>query len=198
MSIREKFLKAMRREAEGYVPINAELCPSQMDRFEKEYGHRNVADEWGFPVRNVALGFQATCDDFSKWLGEVNDRTVVTEWGIGRESRPGSMHFTRLLHPLQHAKSAQDVHDYPFPEAPSPEAVAQTVEQCAGVHARGLAAMVATCPEGGTIFWPAYKLRGMDNFLCDLHLEPEIAAALLDRVTELCVTHARLAASAEF
>ena len=195
MSLRDRFVKAMRREAEDHVPLSANLCPSQMDRFEKEYGHRNVADEWGFPVRNVKLGFQATCDDFSPWLGEVNERTHVSEWGIGRESRPGSMHFTHLLHPLQNAKSAQEIRDYPFPEAPGADAVAQASEQCSPVHERGLAAMVATCPEGGTIFWPAYKLRGMENFLCDLHLEPEIAAALLEKVTELCVEHVRLAAS---
>ena len=68
-------------------------------------------------------------------------------------------------------------------------------QQCADFHMQGFPVQISTCPVGGTIFWPAYKLRGMENFLCDLHCDQNIAATLLDRVCELCTEHAGLAAS---
>ena len=41
-------------------------------------------------------------------------------------------------------------------------------------------------PVGGTIFWPPYKLRGMEQLLIDFYDDSPIAEALLDRVTDLC------------
>jgi uroporphyrinogen decarboxylase len=35
------------------------------------------------------------------------------------------------------------------------------------------------------VFWPAYKLRGMEALLTDLHLNQDFAACLLDRVTAI-------------
>ena len=70
MTTREKFLKAMRREWEGYVPKDISLCPSQRDRFEEQYGHGDYISEWNLPHRTAGLPFKANSDDFSKWLGK--------------------------------------------------------------------------------------------------------------------------------
>ena len=54
-----------------------------------------------------------------------------------------------------------------------------------------LAAQASVSPVGGTVFWPAYKMRGMAELLIDLATNPEMAFALLDVVTGIC---SRLAA----
>jgi len=38
---------------------------------------------------------------------------------------------------------------------------------------------------GGTVFWPAYKLRGMEQILCDMIANPGYAEILYDRVTKI-------------
>lgn len=193
--IREKFLKAMRREAKGYVPKSIALCPSQTDRFEKEYGHRDYERAWNLPVKRVSLPFRAATNDFTKWLGAINERTTVDEWGIGHEHAAVGSHFEHLIHPLGNVQSPEEIADYPFPLPASPEDVAGCGAAIERIKQEGLVAMLDVTPVGGTAFWPAYKLRGMENLLCDLCINPDLAACLLDKVTDLCVRQARLAVS---
>ncbi|MBU4200184.1 MAG: hypothetical protein KKG09_07620 [Verrucomicrobia bacterium] len=46
------------------MPKGISLCPSQTDRFEKEYGHRDYARKWNLPVNGASLPFRATINDF--------------------------------------------------------------------------------------------------------------------------------------
>ena len=194
MTRREAFLKAMRRESEGYVPRRLSLCPPQLDRFEREFGHRDVATEWDFAERSVSLPFHPTCDDFLPWLGEIGPRTRVDEWGIGHEAAADGSHFTRLIHPLAGASSAGEIRDFPLPESADADDVARAAVRAESLCAADLIVQAAVCPVGGTVFWPAYKMRGMENLLCDFLVNPSLAEALLDRVTDLCAAQARMAA----
>lgn len=195
MTLRQIFLKAMRREGGGYVPKNISLCPFQIKRFEKEYGHADIAREWRLPIRRVGLPFRASTSDFSPWLGEAGNDVNVDEWGIGLKMSDRNASLGQYIHPLKDARSAAEILEYPFPELPDQETLARVIRQCADCHQQGFPVEIPTCPAGGTSFWPAYKLRGMENLLCDLHTAPEMAVALLDKVCELCAGHARLAAS---
>ncbi len=195
MTLRGAFLKAMRRESGGYVPKNISLCPSQLERFRKEYGHADVAGEWGLPIRGVGLEFCASTNDFSPWTGPLPDEVEINEWGIGLKVADHGAALGQYIHPLQKVKRVQEILEYPFPQIPGKDAVEIAAGQCKDFHRQGFPVQTSTCPVGGTIFWPAYKLRGMENLLCDLHTEPEMVAVLLDKVCELCIEHARLAAS---
>lgn len=196
MTKRTKFLKAMRREIDGYVPMNISLCPAQLERFEEVYGHRDVAREWDLPHRYARLPFRATASDYSKWLGNVGESTEVDAWGIGHETKPTSFHFSRLLHPLEKVTSVKDLQDYPFPLPAGEADVADFSRQVKAIRGNGHVSMAPVTPAGGTVFWPAYKLRGMENLLCDMYEGSKIAHFLLDKVTEISASQARLVASA--
>ena len=49
---------------------------------------------------------------------------------------------------------------------------------------------------GGTIFWPAYKLRGMEELLVDFAMGSPVADVLIERVTTITVGMARQLARA--
>ena len=191
---RDVFLKSLRREIGGHVPKRLSLCPPQLDRFEQEYGHRDYAKEWDFSIGSVSLPFPATCEDFSSWHGELSERTTVDSWGIGWEAAADGSHFSRIIHPLANARSVEEIRSYPFPATATAEDVNRAREEVDRIRAEGFVAMTSVCPVGGTIFWPPYKLRGMENLLCDLYTAPEIAEFLFDAVTDLCTTQVRLAA----
>ncbi len=196
LGLRERFLAAMRRESEDWVPKNIHLCPAQMERFRAAYGHSDVAGQWGLPTRGAELPFRATAADFSRWHPELPAGARIDAWGIGHVPASDGSHFERLLHPLAGERSAAEVAGYPFPEPAGAEDVARLAARVAEIHSAGFASAVAVAPVGGTVFWPAYKLRGMEALLCDMLAEPEAAGALLDAVTGVCEAQARLAASA--
>lgn len=195
MNVRGKFVKAMRREIDSYVPKNIGLCKAHMQRFEKEYGHTDIAKEWNLPIREIHLPFQCTETDFSKWLGSVDSAIKVNEWGIGFKEYDSEANLSEIFHPLARAVCVEEVLEYPFPVLPEKDIVKLAGVQCRTYQQQGWPVMTSTVPVGGTIFWPAYKLRGMVNFLCDMYCNPEIARALLDRICELCTGHAAMAAS---
>jgi len=196
MTTRDKFLKAMRRELEGYVPKDISLSPPQRARFEKMYGHTDYVSEWNFAHRGIGLPFKASSDDFSRWLGETTDRTHVDEWGIGHERARDGSHFERLIHPLENVKSLKDIENYPFPSPADEQDVIKLSKKAEAAVEKGHVCVVPVVPVGGTVFWPPYKLRGMESLLCDMLDDSDIARFLFDKVTELCTVQARSAASA--
>lgn len=193
-NLREKFLKAMKRESAGYIPLDIALSPPQQNVFEKIYGHRDYYKEWRLPVRGVKLEFTRNCVVFTKWLGALNSRVYVDEWGIGHEKAADGSHFERLLHPLEQVETVEEIENYPFPAPAQEEQVITAINKVEAIKDMGYVAMVPVMPVGGTIFWPCYKLRGMENFLCDLCINEDLTRILINKITDICVSQARLAA----
>jgi len=181
---RERVLTALSRQVPDRVPKTMSLCPSQMERFQRETGSASPADYFGFETRGVGpLPVQQEAD-FSPYLVDLPEGARVDEWGIGWLQTEG-FHFERIIPPLRHAKTVADIERYPYPDLAAEYRFAGFQAQVDAVHARNLAAVGSVTPVGGTVFWPAYKLRGMEALLMDLVMEPEMAGALLDRVTEI-------------
>lgn len=187
----------MRRESEDYIPRGIRLCNAQVDRFEKEYGHRDYSREWRLPVQDAPLPFHATAHDFSRWIGSVNGKTTVDEWGIGHESSDEGANLGSYIHPMANMTSLAEIKDYPFPSAAKTGDVEVCCNKIFAIKQNDMVSSIIVAPVGGTIFWPAYKMRGMENLLCDFYQNPDIAEYLLDTVTDLCVRQAAAAASAK-
>jgi uroporphyrinogen decarboxylase len=195
MSVRERFLSAMRRCSGGYIPKDISLTPPQLDRFEAFYGHRDYAGQWRIPVRSASLPFQKTHDGNFGWLGNISARTTVDSWGIGHEKARDGSHFERLVHPLASADRPDQVRAYPFPLPADAWQVQEAAATVRSLQAEDYVVTIPVSPVGGTIFWPAYKLRGMENLLCDMIDNEPLASALFDRVTAICTEQAKLATS---
>lgn len=184
MTRRERVLHAMRRKVPDRVPMEFELCPLQLARFRKETGSDNPAEYFGFEVKTVEVKPTVKRTDFSSWLGDTS-KIRVDEWGIGWFSTEGSYHFEDMIHPLAEAQTVDDIVKYPFPDLEKDYRYDGVKEEVEEYHRQGYAVAGAVTPVGGTIFWPPYKLRSMENLLMDFRTNLPVAEALLERTAEI-------------
>ncbi len=98
--------------------------------------------------------------------------------------------------PLAGARSLDDLHRFPFPEATGPYHAAGLAEQVQALHAQGLAAGGNLPHLGGELFEAAWRLRGLESFLLDMLRRPDWAAFLLDRLAGLARRNAEAIARA--
>ena len=189
-------LTAMRREEPDRVPMQFSLCPSQMERFKEETGASNPAEYFGFGTRGVGIGKTKLKTDFPAYTADFPEGARIDEWGIGWIRTPTSYHFEHILHPLQNAVTVKEIEEYPFPDVDADyryEGLAGRVSQ---LKEMGFAVSASAMAVGGTVFWPPYKLRSMEQLLVDFMINPEIADAMLNAVTEKMAVMARRMAEA--
>ncbi len=98
--------------------------------------------------------------------------------------------------PLLSARGRDDLDRHPFPTLEAPGEAERLRRAVAAEHAGGYAVAGQIPYLGGVIFETAYRLRGLDNLLEDLHLRPDFAEALLDRITDNAARNARQLAAA--
>jgi uroporphyrinogen decarboxylase len=183
-------LTTLRRRVPDRVPLSMSLCPSQMERFRLETGAESPAEYFGFCSRGARPLPVQNETDFRPFHADLPSEARLDHWGIGWV-KDTVYHFERILHPLQRATTVRQILDYPYPDLAADYRFVGFEDQVSEIHARDLAAQASVSPVGGTVFWPAYKMRGMAELLIDLATNPEMAFALLDVVTGIC---SRLAA----
>lgn len=196
MTPRERTLTALRREEPDRVPMEFSLCPSQMERFRKETGASNPAEYFGFGIRGIGIKRTKLETDFSKYTADFPEGARVDEWGIGWIRTPSSYHFEHILHPLQNATTVEEILDYPFPDVHAEyryEGLETRVNQ---LKEEGFAVTASAMAVGGSVFWPPYKLRSMEQLLIDFILNQDMADAMLDAVTERMAVMAKRFAEA--
>jgi len=98
--------------------------------------------------------------------------------------------------PLARATSLEELRSFPFPDAGAPPDVDGMASQVREVHSQGLAAGGSLPHLGGELFEPAWRLRGLENFLLDLIERADWAHFLLDRLTEMACVKAEALARA--
>jgi uroporphyrinogen decarboxylase len=180
---RERVLTTLARRVPDRVPKTMSLCPSQLARFRQETGRDDPHAYFGIEVRGVDPLPARNGADFGRYVGDAPAGARIDDWGIAWIR--GDFHFERMIHPLRQASAVQDARAYPYPNLLSSERFADYADRIAEVHQQGYAVIANCMAVGGTVFWPAYKLRGMEALLVDLVANPDFAAALLDIVTEM-------------
>lgn len=108
----------------------------------------------------------------------------VDEWGITHHRPyPDGLYFTAVKHPLSGPITRDDVARYPWPATGDPRRIAGLRELAVAYRAQGRAVMIKGVLAG--IFEMAQRVRGMAALMMDLASDEPLAAALLDKMTEL-------------
>lgn len=196
MIFRERILNALRHKEPDRVPMEFSLCPSQMERFKKETGSNNPSEYFGFGMRGVGIGATRVKNDFSKYVKDFPSNARVDEWGIGWARTPTSYHFEHILHPLAKAEYVKEIEEYPFPDVDADYRYEGLDKRVSQIKEQGYAVTSSAMAVGGTVFWPPYKLRGMEQLLIDFLTEPEIAYALINATVKRMAIMARRFAEA--
>ena len=180
ISKRENILRTLRRRGYDFVPLDFELCESQINAFENRIGHRDYKGWFGQCHRTVEIkGGENYADGFSLFKREkVPPHTEFDVYGIGHSSTPTSFHMTRMHHPLKGAELSE-IKDYPYPSVPG-DALKIITSEVEKLHKQDLAAYAFSQM---TIWEPAWYLRSMEEIMIDMMMEDEKATVLLDSIT---------------
>ncbi len=188
MNPRENALAAMRRQNPERVPFALGMTAPVYALFHEKTGADNPAEYWDFDGRGTYFRSPAEKLDFSPYLpDDLPEGTEIDDWGIANV--PGSMyHFTKMVHPLRNASTVDDISHYPLPDYTREECWQPIEPEVAAYQQRGYAVYGSL---EITIFEVSWYLRGMENLMADMLQDPDMATALLDRITDLRVFQAR-------
>ena len=196
MTNRENFLSIARRTGYERMPVSFPMCPSLSEKYAA-YSKEHPID---IPVMEEYVGgIGAKCADSSVFLEKYYKNktfkpgTTIDGWGVAHE--PGSaaaFHMTYMHNPMTDFDSVEQILEYPFPEF-DPSGVTWMTKQVEEIHARGHA---ATGSMQCTIWETAWYMRGMENLMCDMQADDDMATVLLDKVTESSIMRAEAYAKA--
>lgn len=189
MTPKENLLAAMRRENPQRVPIYFTLCPALTEEFKKRTGADNYEEYYNFDVRTFGIAPTQHPNDYSQYFQNLKPGTTIDEWGIGYE--PGCVaHFTKFVHPMADFVDPQEVWDFPVPDVLADYRWEDLKKQVKACHDAGYAASFFCV----MIFEYTWYLRGLENLLCDMISDEEMAEACITRMANIQVEIARKAA----
>jgi len=196
MSSRERVFRTLDHGIPDRMPLTLDVGASAgidstyIDIFRSHTGVQDPAEYFDYDIRYVPAPLTPTADDFTGYYREVPAGTTFDEFGVGHvpsEDFPLGLD----IHPFYQFDDPRQVVEYPFPVFELQERTVQTMRD---LQQRGYAVSVAA----GSINEWCYYLRGMDKFMMDLALAPDMACAVLDRVTALCTRMGSVLAGAGF
>ncbi len=106
--------------------------------------------------------------------------TLVDEWGVTYRQAQGNPQYDAVSHPLAEATLA-DLDDYPWPDSGDPSRYAGLGDAARDLH-ENTAFAICGSTNDTVIFDRAWMLRGMQQFLSDLLLDPAFAIGLMEKV----------------
>jgi uroporphyrinogen decarboxylase len=122
------------------------------------------------PVRNASL-YDAKTD------------SLTDEWGVVWTRPENGLYYDITKFPLAEA-DISDLEKYPWPDPYNPERILGIAEEAEHLYKNTDFAIYGNV-QGNNIFERAWYMRGLENFLVDLLVNPEFAHALLRKVTDI-------------
>lgn len=183
ITAKENLIKLWKRQGYEYAPPHFSMCPTLVEQYEKRYGSSiDYQDRFNFPFRFVGFHYKPQNVDWKSYYPgiEFNPGTTFSEFGVAHEPHEGSMHMTRMHHPMQNFTNIEQFQAYPYPEID--ETKFDTMKtQIDQLHERGLAA------GGGVIpLWEfPWYMRSMEELMIDMLEESPAAIYHFNRITEL-------------
>lgn len=200
MTVRENLLAAVSRRTPQWVPRGGNLSPAQMERLKERTGSEDAAAYFRMdPLAGIGIGATRLRTDFSEYhayypLPMPADRTRVDEFGIGWV-RGSVYHFEDMVHPMYTFTTLEEFKRFPYPDVAAEYRRVGIAERVIELQAQGRPVAAGVPCVGGTIFETAWRMRGLENMLADLLLNPDLASYHLDRLTEMATDNARFLSS---
>jgi uroporphyrinogen decarboxylase len=178
---RERVLTALSRQVPDRVPRELYMSPAIKEALQHALGAEDLAETLDLDVswdQLIGRDPSRTTPDFSGYFDHIPDGATYDEWGE-MWYPSGYYHFTGQKKPMTGFTAVREIEEYPFPDIDAPYRYASVPARVKAMQARGRPAISAY--ECG-FFEQAHGLRGMDNILADLLLNPGLAQALLEQI----------------
>lgn len=194
MTSRERVLAVVNRQKPDRVPkdLSWGLCPAKEEEFKIKTGHTDYWDYFDLDIRVLRFAPTKHIHDFSEYFVNRDNSPgfSIDEWGVGLgKSQREELHFEHLISPLKDCESLEVAEEYPLPDFLEPyrhEHFEKTVRMH---HDKGLAVCGSLAQ---TVFEKAWAIRGFEETLMDMIVEPEEIGVLFDRIAKLRCEQAKL------
>ncbi|MCF7838480.1 MAG: hypothetical protein K9N49_07600 [Candidatus Marinimicrobia bacterium] len=206
MNSRERLTAALARRCPDRVPYDlagTHVSGIHQTAYRKLCRHLGVADDpapWADAIQQVVQPAPALLDRLGvdtrglyplcSHNDQVPDATgggpleFIDEWGFTQRFPADGYWWSLVQSPLDQPEAdLEQIRQYPWPRADRPDRLTGLRQQAEAYRAAGKIVMLKGLCAGP--FEMGQRLRGMENFLCDISAEPELAATVLDRFTEL-------------
>jgi uroporphyrinogen decarboxylase len=150
------------------------LTEPVLREFEEKTGSEDPAEYFDFDFRTFSLQARGGAGDPARYHGDVPPGTEFDEWGIGHWAGGAEATYEKMLSPLARALAVGEVEAYPEPFLDE----VQDRSAIEGYHRRGYPVF----GYAGSVYEWSWWLRGMQRFMEDTILHPEIALALTAKV----------------
>jgi len=197
MNLRKKYIQAVKREINDYVPFYFGLTPPQMQKYQKRYGETPYPEQFSFPLRGVGPIYsgQDPAERYADYLQPWQDNKNLTTGIFGEVAiRVKDSHFTHKEAIMKDFAEIEDFERYPYLDPVSDFNWQQFNKNVEEIHRQNLAV-------GGelacTIFEIAWYLRGIEQLLIDMIENQQLLEYHLDRITEIRIEQAKKMAVAD-
>ena len=201
MTSRERVLAALNHQEVDRIPIdlggthNSTMCTGAYENFKAVLGVDAPTDELSkafeiikmdeavlnqLPVDTRSLFIKPAARSRTRWLDE---RTFIDEWGVTYRQPENWPQFDMIAHPLAEA-SIDDLDSYDWPDVEDEGRYAGLRDEARDLSENTDYAVTSTALDT-TVFDRSWILRGMEQFLVDMLLDPEFALALMEKVAQI-------------
>ena len=192
MTSRERVLLAMWRRVPDRPPLYISLTGPLRDALTEKVGEEALREACRSDAVYAAPGPIPEPKDYSHLYEgrELKEGTYINSFGVAHE--PGSMyHFTHTVSPFA-GRPGSDLQAYELPDRAHPDCFAGLAEKVRQQQQEG----VAVVGFAGHTYETAWQIRGVDDFLRDMVLDPDPIEDLVERITEQNIVLAREFAAA--
>ena len=178
---RERVIAAFRRSGPDRVPRWLQLSPALKVALQEAVGTEDLVAAF-----NLDLNYDETVSrapsrleaDFSRYFDEIPPGAYYSDWGE-MWYPSGFYHFEGQKKPMAGFTSIKELDEYPFPDPDAEYRYTETAARAEAIKRTGLPA-ISSYDCG--FFEQAHGVRGMDNILVDLLINPDFAYALLEKI----------------
>ena len=185
------------KKHEGFL-FYADCTPHLDNRVREEHGltpEANLREYFGmYNPEDIRIrpAPNASKPDFSPYFEDLDipDNAFINDLGV--LEIPGSMyHYTQYVSPLRNAQTFEDITSFPFP-CVTEHIDSHMASKVEATHKQG---RVASCGVGH-IYEDAWQIRGYEQFLMDIIVQPEWCEFILDKIKERNLITSQAAARA--
>lgn len=183
ISPRERVLLALSHKETDRVPVDFLATPETWAAVRRELrapDNETVLRSLGIDVRHPRRPYVGPA------LRREPDGSWYDAWGVGRRPSPypGGVYNEIFHHPLAEIRDAGELANFPWPKPEwwDTEALKAQIERL-DAHESYAVALPEFGDPGG-IFETAWYMRGMERFLSDMLLAPDMAGEMIRRVSE--------------
>lgn len=192
MKPKERVIRAIERKEPDRIPLDGEMDPrvwTQLFNWFETNDQDLIEEKLGIDFKRVTIEpaneYKRLAEPALPGVGngkanlaiKVDHNLYKDEWGVVKRWHPSSGMYHYEKHPLAEVTDSSAINDYPFPDPVKSE---RYIEVINGVAKYGENFPVLC--ETWNFFKSAWELRGFEQFMMDLYLNPELVEALLARL----------------